>query len=130
MKAKTKTWLELACNDLAFAKEILANKKRPYYVAHFCHQAIEKLLKAIVQETTDDIPLRTHNLKALCQQAGIDLPLERLQWIVDITPHYLGTKYPEDISVLYRHYTLAFARKLYRETEEFFQWLQKTFQLA
>lgn len=65
MKEKTKTWLELATNDLQLAEDILNRKGKVYYVAHFCHQAIEKLLKAIVSERTNKIPLPTHNFKLL-----------------------------------------------------------------
>ena len=60
MKKKTETWLELATNDLLFAKDLLNKKSRAYYAAHFCHQAIEKLLKAIISEHTDEIPFPTH----------------------------------------------------------------------
>lgn len=58
MKPQTKTWLEMAENDLAFAQDIIKRKQRPFYAAHFCHQSIEKLLKAIIQERTGEIPLK------------------------------------------------------------------------
>lgn len=69
MKKKTKTWLELATNDLKLAEELLSRKGRVYYAAHFCHQAIEKMLKAIIAERTNEIPLPTHNFKILLEQA-------------------------------------------------------------
>lgn len=105
MKHKSQTWFELAKNDLEFAAEILSNKRRPHYAAHFCHQAIEKLLKAIIQERTDEMPLRTHNFKLLCKQAGLELPASKMEWLLELSPHYLGTRYPEDIFKLYKRYT-------------------------
>ena len=125
MNKRTKTWLELAINDLALARELLRRKSKVYYVAHYCHQAIEKLLKAIVSERTDKIPFPTHNFKILLDQAELkDIPEDKKRFIFSLAPHYIGTKYPEDIAKLYRQYTKIFVQRLYKETEEGFRWLK------
>jgi len=123
MDNKTRTWFELAQGDLEFAGEILAGKKRPHYAAHFCHQAIEKLLKAIIQQKTQTTPLPTHNFKSLCSQAGLSLPQNRLRWLLDLAPHYLGARYPEDLFQLQKQYTQKFCEHLFVETKEMFKWL-------
>jgi HEPN domain-containing protein len=126
MKKKTKTWLELATNDLALAKELLRRKGKSYYAAHFCHQSIEKLLKAIISESTNEIPLPTHNFKLLLDQARInkDIPEDKKKFIFGLTPHYIGTKYPEDITKLYKRYTKSFVQGLFQDTQEAFRWLK------
>lgn len=125
MKNRTKTWLELAENDLALAKELLHRKSKVYYTAHFCHQAIEKLLKAIIAERTNEIPLPTHNFKILLDQAKLkDVPEDKKKFIFSLMPHYIGTKYPEDVTKLYKQYTKIFVKRLYRESEEVFRWLK------
>jgi len=125
MKKKTKTWLELATNDLALARELLDRKGKVYYAAHFCHQAIEKLLKAIISEHTNEIPLPTHNFKILLDQARLkDIPDEKKRLIFSLMPHYIGTKYPEDINKLYKQYTGVFVQRLYKETQGVFKWLK------
>jgi HEPN domain-containing protein len=125
MKKKTQTWVKLAENDLSLAKELLVNKSRAYYSAHFCHQAIEKILKAVISEKTDKIPLPTHNFQILLDQAGLkDIPLKKKQFIFSMMPHYIGTKYPEDIAKLYKSYTKSFVTKLFNNTNEVFQWLK------
>lgn len=125
MKKKTKTWLGLATNDLALAQELLQKKRKAYYAAHFCHQAIEKLLKAIISERTNEIPLPTHNFKLLLDQSRLkDIPEDKKRFIFGLTPHYIGTKYPEDIAELYKHYTPFFVKKLYKKTREVFAWLK------
>lgn len=125
MKKKTKTWLELATNDLLLAGELLDRGKKVYYAAHFCHQAIEKLLKAIISEQTDEIPLPTHNFKILLDQAKLkDIPNDKKRFIFILTPHYIGTKYPEDINKLYKQYTKVFVQRLYKETQGVFKWLK------
>jgi HEPN domain-containing protein len=124
MRSQTLTWLEMAENDFAFAKEVLRNGQRPFYAAHFCHQSVEKLLKAIVQERTGSTPPRTHNFTALSRHGGIDLPPEMEEILLSLAPHYLATRYPEDISRLYQQYTDDYVRRLLSRTEELFSWLK------
>ncbi len=111
-------------NDLEFAENILKNNNRPYYSIHFCHQAIEKLLKAIVQEHTPESPKRTHNFKMLWEQAHIPLSDDQKLQLLALMPHYLGTKYPEDVRDLHRTYTPEFVKKTLNTTKELFQCLK------
>lgn len=124
MKEKATTWLELAENDLEFARGILRGGQRPHYAVHYCHQAIEKLLKAIVQERSSEDPKRTHNFKTLCQQAKLKLPENIEAFLVRLSPHYLASRYPEDMKKFYALYTTAYAAKLLQETERSFAWLR------
>lgn len=124
MKEKTKTWFEMAKSDLDFAGSIIRTKKRAYYAVHFCHQAVEKVLKAIVQEHTDEEPKRTHNFKVLCEQARLELPAHVAEFLAKLAPHYLASKYPEDLEKLYKTYTISYAADLYEGTQEMFSWLE------
>jgi len=126
MKPQTKTWLEMAENDLAFAQDIIKHKQRPFYAVHFCHQSIEKILKAIIQERTNEMPPKTHNFNLLCKHAGLKLPPDIEQSLFSLAPHYLGTRYPEDISKLYRQYTFDYAKQILERTEALFAWLKNT----
>lgn len=125
MKKKTQTWYELAKNDLDFAGSLLGQKSRRYYCVHFCHQAIEKMLKALVQEYTDELPLRTHNLINLANQTGLDITEDKKEFLLRLNPHYISTKYPEDIDRLYQTYSEEFVKDNFSETKENFEWLQE-----
>jgi HEPN domain-containing protein len=125
MKEKTKNWLAVAENDMAFAEEIVANGKRPQYAVHFCHQAIEKVLKACVQEKTTEDPKRTHNFKLLCQQGNFNLPPHIEEFLARLAPHYLSSKYPEDLKQYYRDYTLDVAKEWVSKTREVFTWFKQ-----
>ncbi|MFH1874430.1 MAG: HEPN domain-containing protein [Pseudomonadota bacterium] len=124
MKKKTLTWFELAKGDLEFAESIVDSAKRPQYAVHFCHQAIEKILKAIIQEHTNSIPQKTHNFKILIEQGGIDLPDNLEANIAKLSPHYLASKYPEDLEKLHKVYTVAYASTILEITKELFLWLE------
>lgn len=127
MKSRTKTWITLAKNDLALANDLLGKKGRYYYAAHFCHQAIEKMIKAVIAERTSAIPFPTHNFKLLLDQSGLkDVPIEIKEFLISMTPHYIGTKYPEDIAKLYKQYTKAYVHNLYQKTSEVFEWLENS----
>lgn len=90
MNRKTKTWLELATNDLSL-----------------------------------EIPLPTHNFKTLLEQAKLnDIPEDNKKFLFSLMPHYIGTRYPEDIAKLYKQYTKNFVGRLYKETCEAFKWLE------
>lgn len=124
MDKKTETWLTLAENDLEFAEQILKNKQRPYYACHQCHQATEKILKAIVQHTTKKIPPRTHNLEMLTRLAKVELSLEQETFLLKLNAHYIGTRYPDDLFQFYREYTAEHAKVIFEKTKELFLWLK------
>lgn len=102
MDRKTQTWMELAENDLEFAEQILRNRQRPYYACNECHQAIEKILKAVIQERSGEIPPRTHNLPMLAKVSGLEFSDGHRRFLLQLNPHYMGTRYPDDAALLYR----------------------------
>ena len=126
MKLKTKTWITLAKNDLGLAKDLHKKKGRYYYAAHFCHQALEKMIKAVISERTNAIPHPTHNFQILLEQSKLKkIPIEIREFLISMVPHYIGTKYPEDIAKLYTQYTQSYVQNLYKRTSEVFKWLER-----
>ena len=123
---KTLTWLKLSEEDLEMARSLLQEKSRAHYAAYFCHQTIEKMLKAIISRQDSKIPAPTHNFKILLDQTGLkNLPEDRKKFLFSLMPHYIGTRYPEDITNLYKSYTVKFVTELFQKTEEMFLWLKE-----
>ncbi len=126
MKSTTKTWIALAKNDLSLAKELVKKKGRYHYCVHFCHQSLEKMLKAIISERTRLLPLPTHNFKTLLDQSGLkDIPEDIKIFLYGMIPNYIGTKYPEDIMKLYKKYNKIYADGVLKRTVEVVKWLEK-----
>ena len=73
MKKEVKNWFSSAQYDLETAEQMF-NTGRYIYTIFMCHLAIEKLLKAKVQEITGKTPPKTHNLRYLIKLSNIEPP--------------------------------------------------------
>lgn len=126
MKSKTLAWIKIADNDFAVAKD---NFKDGHFAhaAYLCHQTIEKYLKAVVQELTDEIPLHTHNFNVLLETADVKIPEEIEEKILRLAPHYIPTRYPEELEKLQEQYTREATEKYINDTEEIILWLKNNY---
>ena len=64
MKQQTSAWLEFAARDLAAAKKLLDDEYVANIVLFHCQQCVEKSLKAILEESNQDVP-RIHGVNKL-----------------------------------------------------------------
>ncbi len=61
---KVEYWLELSNYDFETAEAML-NSQRFLYVGFMCHQAVEKMLKAVFVKKFEEIPPFTHSLEPI-----------------------------------------------------------------
>jgi HEPN domain-containing protein len=61
----------------------------------FAHLALEKRLKALVCQNTQDIAPRIHNLPRLCQVAGLTLKPDHTDILADMNQFNIEGRYPE-----------------------------------
>lgn len=126
MKSKTLAWIKIADSDFAVA---LDNFKDGHFAhaAYLCHQTIEKYLKATVQELTDEIPPYTHNFNTLLEVASLRPPEDIEEKILRLAPHYIPTRYPEELEKLQEQYTQEATRKYLEDTEQIILWLKNNY---
>jgi len=124
MKREVKNWLDSACYDLETAEHML-NTGRYIYTIFMCQLAIEKILKAKVQEITDKIPPRTHNLRYLIKLSGLEPNEETFEFISKLSDVSIVTRYPEDFEELQRAYDQKVAQRYLKETKKVFQWIKQ-----
>lgn len=88
-------WVELAEYDLETAQALL-DSKRYLYVGFMCHQAIEKVLKALFVAVLHEIPPKTHDLRNLVTRIGIypDLPDNLRETVALLNPLNIESRYP------------------------------------
>lgn len=117
MREEAKLWYDSSKYDLECAKAMLTAKKYNYAV-FFCHQSVEKILKAIILSKKNNPP-KTHDLKELLAQARTGVGKEAKNFILRLNPHYLITRYP-DVSgtVGYENYDEKIAIGFVAETEK------------
>jgi len=98
---------------------------RYIYVIFMCHLAIEKLLKAIIQEITGKLPHKTHDLVYLLQVTKINFPEHLLEFIGKISNISIVTRYPEDLSKIVSAYPEQVAKEYLNSTYEVIAWLKQ-----
>lgn len=123
MKSLTKQWLGQANYDLATA-EAMFKTRRYLYVAFMCQQAIEKLLKAIIQERTGKTPPYTHRLLTLLKLVEIPADAARVDFLELLTAYYINGRYPEHKQKLAKELTKARVQGFLSKTKEVFRWLK------
>jgi HEPN domain-containing protein len=62
------------------------------------HLAVEKMLKALVTEETQNLPPRTHNLINLAQRARLVLSQDQRDFLGKLNNASVVTRYPDDLS--------------------------------
>ncbi|OGM99124.1 MAG: hypothetical protein A2817_00290 [Candidatus Yanofskybacteria bacterium RIFCSPHIGHO2_01_FULL_39_8b] len=126
MKSKTLSWIKIADDDFAVAKDNFKDKHYAHAV-YMCHQTIEKYLKALVQELTDQIPPYTHNFNILMEASGVFFSQEIENKILLLAPHYIPTRYPEELEKLKEQYTEEATQNYIKNALEIITWLKNKY---
>lgn len=94
MKEETSTWLIQAKEHYDDAQYLYDGSR--YSMAVYCaHQALEKILKACLVEYRDMVPPKIHKLDVLAQQSELDISVQWLEDLAEITRHFWRVRYPD-----------------------------------
>jgi HEPN domain-containing protein len=125
MKKEVKNWLDSATYDLATA-ESMFQTGRYIYTIFMCQLAIEKTFKAKIEEITGVIPPRSHNLRYLCELAGLKPPQQIFEFISKLNDVSIAARYPEDFDQLYKSYDKKTAGIYLLKAKEAFEWIKQS----
>lgn len=123
-------WLEFSKRDIEAARILFKNGDKmgfAYQACVFhCHQAVEKLLKAVIVNKGVPAP-KTHDLVRLGKESGASLSEAVENFIRDLNPHYQVSRYPDmpfvsDFSFTYKR---SAANKIFNQTKKLYLWLGK-----
>lgn len=114
MKLITKEWLNRAKDDLTVIEEIIDNHNLTNMVAFHAEQAVEKALKAIIEEFEIGF-IKTHQLEFLLNKAKPHITFEvDLTTIKKLDEVYIATRYPSDLGLMpYGKPTVEDAQRFY-----------------
>jgi len=87
----------------------------------FCHQALEKILKACVVEFANKVPRKVHQLDSIARDAGLKLPKGWEEELAEITRHFWRVRYPDFRRYVYTN--RASAQPTVEKTKEVYQWI-------
>lgn len=100
MKQITRDWLEAASLDIESTGYLLPNERLTGQVAFHCQQAIEKSLKALIEEKGDRIP-RIHSLSKLFDLCSAYLDIQPDDTLViALDSLYIESRYPGEFGLL------------------------------
>jgi HEPN domain-containing protein len=127
MSRAVEQWVERAQYDIETARAML-KACRYLYVFFCCQQAVEKMLKALVAQETNEFPPRTHNLAHLAGLARVPPGESRLHLFRTLTDFYIGSRYPREVEQLRKRVNPAKAERVLKATEKVLQWLASKLQ--
>lgn len=126
MKPEVKYWVALGEEDLASARTLLRGE---HYLntLHHCHQALEKMLKALIQRGQVDPPPRTHDLLALAARARVwdSLPRESRDLLISVNPYGTQARYPASLEEPVKSVGQDLAEDALSRTGEVLAWLRQ-----
>lgn len=99
MKKITSEWLIAASDDLLLITEIISKAALTHIAAFHAQQAIEKSLKAIVEERNIEIP-KIHKLKTLFNISGVGLDGNDSVLVSLLDSLYIEARYPGEMGLL------------------------------
>ena len=117
-------WAAGAEYDFDTAKKLFKARRYPYTL-FFGHLAVEKILKALVVQETQEHAPHTHSLPLLASKLAFKIPEEIETNLAVFMEFYFEARYPEDQLKFYRKCTRIFTEKNLKKIKEAYQWLKK-----
>ena len=112
-------WRSGASEDWVVAAE-LVNTGRTRHGLFFAHLALEKLLKAHVCRTTDDLAPRIHALLRLAERTDLSVSERQRLFLARFDQYQLEGRYPDMLPMAP---DIETARNELRQAQEMFEWL-------
>ena len=127
LKKQINYWLKLAEEDWRAAQGLF---KLKHYSAclFFCHLALEKILKALVVQRTQQPAPYLHDLERLALLAKISLTKNQRKYLKTITKFNIAARYDNIKLAFHKRCTPSYTRKYFKITKNLYQWLKKEFQ--
>lgn len=120
-------WKESSDGDLKVSKTLFETKNYSYSL-FFLHLSVEKLLKGLIVQNTENPAPYEHNLIRLAEYTGIVFSETQLDLLSDVTTFNIKGRYDDYKNQFYKIATQEYASKYIQETEELILWLQKNSQ--
>ena len=120
-----KQWLEIANTDLEAGKDLF-NTKKYLLCIFFCHQTLEKHLKAYILKTFNRTPPPIHDLVRLSKEAELLNGFSKFNKLLEeLAPFYIKSRYPNYKQKVFNKASKAYTSQILDKTNECVAWLLK-----
>jgi len=113
-------WRNGAEEDWEVAKQLIESDKIRHGL-FFLHMALEKILKARICRSINDVAPRLHNLVRLAELSGIIFEQKQIDQLAEMNPFSIEGLYPEVWGAVPSRKE---ADMLKQRTKELFEWLK------
>ncbi|KIM13295.1 MAG: HEPN domain-containing protein [Sulfurovum sp. FS08-3] len=120
MKMISKEWLKASNDDMLIIEQIINIEHLTHMVAFHSQQAIEKSLKALIEEYEIDIP-KIHKLIRLKKILSDKLTIENDELLETLDELYIDSRYPSNMGLLPN------GKPTLEEAKEFYEFAQNIF---
>jgi HEPN domain-containing protein len=119
-------WKDISNYDLETSKTMLSGG-RYLYVGFMCHQAVEKILKALYTKIKEETPPSIHNLKILANACELynDFSDKQKDLIDELIPLNIEARYPTYMEKLMKQFGKEKCEILLFQTTELCRWIEK-----
>lgn len=127
MRIEAKEWWEEALAELDIAE---ANFRINKFSAcsFYCHQTIEKALKALYLQKAKALPPKSHNIVELGKL--VRAPAHIINSCIFVNPEYTITRYPDAVAgIPSKIHTREFSSLHLREARKVIAWVRKKLRL-
>jgi len=117
-------WIESSEQDFKTMTDLF-NTKNYHWSLFVGHLVIEKLLKALFIQKTNQFPPMIHDLRRICEKAGILLNNEQIVVLDSISRFNLNARYDDYKQEFYKLCTAEFTMKWIEEIKIMRTWIKK-----
>jgi len=128
MTKNIQNWLDSAQYDMETA-EYMFGSGRYIYTVFMCHLALEKALKAKLEEITCKTPPKTHDLEYLLELAKLLPDSEMESFISELSNLSIVTRYPSDFQKLLKDFSRERVEVIMIKSQEAYKWIRKSIAL-
>ncbi|MBI2434355.1 MAG: HEPN domain-containing protein [Candidatus Hydrogenedentes bacterium] len=121
MAESPREWFIQAEYDLDTARAMF-DSGRNVYAVYMCHLSMEKALKGLYQEKYEKIPPKTHDLRYLLEKIGLRPSETQEKFLIRLNSAGVTTRYPEELSKLFKIYPEDIVRDYLASTKELVAW--------
>ena len=120
---KYEEWFFQSDYDLEVAESMLKTDRNIYCI-FMCHLSLEKALKGLYMRRLNKIPPKLHDLMYFAGKMALDLPEDKLDFLVWINGLSITVRYPEDLRKMVALYTKEQTTHIYQQTKTAQQWIK------